>query len=250
MKTRKSKDPDSEINIIKTKIQEYVRRVFSKKEREYFESYFEDLVRNNTLPLEILEFIPAPVEQTAKTRFDQLYDAVMELAFPGYREETLKKLLGPDAEIAPKVKIWRIMFPKKFNLSHVLIRANSFQQAFALGCDYACRMSLKVHKCIPHDLTIRVQFVSEKSVRRMLDMRWANRVKRRKQLQLVGRKYSYKEILGARNAAIGDPSQPEYSIFKYAESRDIRKVLSYHDSHKISSVETETFRPEENIEED
>jgi hypothetical protein len=79
----------------------------------------------------------------------------------------------------------------------------------------------------------------------MLKLRWANRVKRRKQLQLVGRVYTSKEITGARLVALGDPKTPEHTIFKYAEARDLRKILRMQEKVRVSSVETETFRPDD-----
>jgi hypothetical protein len=227
----------------KERLEEYIQRASSPKDRDYFRAMFVDFIHNNTIPLDLLKEIPIPAHKANKTRFDQLYDAAMSLAFPGYRNETLEKLLGPGAEVSPEIKIWRAIFPPKFKLSHVLIRANSYQHAFALGCDYACRMSLRLYRKIPFDLTIRIQFVSEKAVRRMLDMRWANRVKRRKELQLEGRKYTPKELAGARLVALGQPDQPEYSIAKYAEARDLKNILRKQNRVRISSVETETFRP-------
>jgi len=235
------KKPDSGPN--QRRLEAFVRRVSSPKEREYVRVMLRELIENNAIPLDLLEWVPAPAGRAGKTRFDQLYDAAMCLAFPGYREETLGRLLGPTAKDRPRTKIWRAMFPPKFRLSHVLLRASSFQEAFALGCDYACRMSLRLNRKIPVDLTLRIQFVSEKAVRRMLEMRWANRVKRRKQLQLVGRQYTPKEVMGARLVALGDPEKPEYSIAKYAEARDLRKILRERDRARVSSVETETFRP-------
>ena len=226
-------------------LDEAAKRISSPKERKYVRALLEDLVTNNTLPIELLRRLPAPPEDTSKTRFDQLYDAAMFLAFPGYRGETLEKLLGPNVKTKSKTKIWRAIFPAKFRLSHVLLRAPTFQQAFALGCDYACRMSLRLYRQIPSDLTVRIQFVSEKAVRRMLKLRWANRVKRRKQLQLVGRVYTSKEITGARLVALGDPKTPEHTIFKYAEARDLRKILRMQEKVRVSSVETETFRPDD-----
>ena len=223
---------------------EAAKRISSPKEREYIRALLEDLVGNNTVPEELLRRIPIPPEMAGKTRFDQLYDAAMFLAFPSYRNETLERLLGPDVKAKSKTKIWRAIFPAKFRLSHVLLRAPTFQQAFSLGCDYACRMSLRLYREIPSDLTVRIQFVSEKAVRRMLKLRWANRVKRRKQFQLVGRAYTPKEIMGARLVALGDPKAPEHSIFKYAEVRDLRKILKLQERVRISSVETETFRPD------
>ncbi|KKL91767.1 hypothetical protein LCGC14_1891410 [marine sediment metagenome] len=226
-------------------LDEAAKRISSPKERRYVRALLEELLGNNTLPEELLQRIPISPETAGKTRFDQLYDAAMFLAFPGYREETLEKLLGPNVKVKIETKIWRAIFPAKFRLSHVLLRAPTFQQAFALGCDYACRMSLRLYRKIPSDLTVRIQFVSEKAVRRMLKLRWANRVKRRKQLQLVGRAYTPKEFMGARLVALGDPRTPEHSIFKYAEARDLRKILNLREKVRVSSVETETFRPDD-----
>lgn len=227
------------------RLEAFVRKASSPKEREYVRTMLRELVENNAIPLDLLEWVPAPPAKAGKTRFDQVYDAAMYLAFPGYREETLGRLLGPTAKDRPRTKIWRAMFPPKFRLSHVLLRASSFQEAFALGCDYACRMSVRLYRKVPVDLTLRIQFVSEKAVRRMLEMRWANRVKRRKQLQLVGRQYTPKEVVGARLVALGDPEKPEYSVAKYAEARDLRKILRERDRARVSSVETETFRPQD-----
>lgn len=241
---RTSSRPKKREKSPKERLEEYIRRASSPKDRDYFRAMFVDFINNNTIPLDLLKEIPIPAYTSGKTRFDQLYDAAMSLAFPGYRNETLEKLLGPAAKISSKTKIWRVIFPPKFKLSHVLIRANSYQQAFALGCDYACRMSLRLYRKVPSDITIRVQFVSEKAVRRMLDMRWANRVKRRKELQLEGRIYTPKELRGARLVALGQPDQPEYRIAKYAEARDLKNILRKHNKVRVSSVETETFRPD------
>lgn len=227
------------------RLESYVRRISSLKEREYFRTMLGELIENNSLPLDLLEHIPEPPEKVGKTRFDQLYDASMSLVFPGYMRETLDRLLGPTAEERTNTKIWRGMFPAKFGLSHVLFRASSFQEAFALACDYACRMSLRIHKQIPVDLTVRVQFVSERAVRRMLDIRWANRKRQRKKFKLVGRVYTPKEVYGARLAALGDPSDDQYSMAKYAEVRDLRTILKQKDLVRISSVEKETFRQED-----
>jgi hypothetical protein len=133
------------------------------------------------------------------------------------------------------------MLPEKFGLSHVLIRATTFHEAFSLGCDYACRMSLRLYQRVPTDLTIRIQFVSEKAIRRMLDLRWANRVKKRKQLQLEGREYTPKELMGARLAAVGTPKHPYFSIAKYAENKDLKTIRKRLGVTRPSAVESETF---------
>jgi hypothetical protein len=218
-------------------VDECARRIAGPKEFEYFRVLLEELVEKNSIPIDLLPFIPEPVTKVGKTRFDQLYDAAMFLVFPHYRPETLKRLAGPN--VSSNTKIWRVMFPDRFGLSHVLIRAPSFQEAFALGCDYACRLSLRLYHKIPPDLTIRVQFVSEKAIRRKLDMRWANRVKKRKQLQLEGREYTPKELLGARLAAIGSPK--EHRIARYAENKDLKSIRHRLGIERHSAVETETF---------
>lgn len=222
------------------RIGECARRISSPKERRWFRQVLQDLVRGNVAPLELLEQVPMPAREVGKTRFDQIYDACAFLAFPGYRTETLERLLGPTAESRQGIKIWRAMFPSRFKVAHVLLRADSFQQAFALACDYACRVSLRSEGRIPSDLTVRIQFVSEKAIRRMLDMRWANRVKKRKQLQLVGRQYTPKELAGARLVALGDPDSSSYRIFRYAEKKDLLAVLSKKGRVRESAVETET----------
>jgi hypothetical protein len=221
--------------------EECARRIAGPKDIDYFKAMLGELVRNNVIPIDILDFIPEPVSKAKKSRFDQLYDAAMYLVFPQYRQETLNRLIGPSAKENPGIKIWRVMLPDKFKLSHVLIRAATFQEAFSYGCDYACRMSLRLYQKIPSDLTIRIQFVSEKAIRRMLDMRWANRVKRRKQLQLEGREYTPRELMGARLAAIGNPKHANYSIAKYAENKDLKTIRKRLSITRFSSVESETF---------
>lgn len=225
---------------VKRAVSEYSRRAFSHKERPEMEAMLFELVTKGILPLRLLEEIPAPPGKVGKTRFDQIYDAVMALVFPGYAEDTLRSLLGPDH--GTDVKVWRVMFPPKFGLTHVLIRASSFQEAFALGCDYACRMSLKMERSIPTDLTMRVAFVSERGIRRMLQLRWYNKAAKRDKLKLVGRTYSSKEVTGARICALGRPEDRGFSIFKYVEAQDLRKILKERDELRLSAVENELFR--------
>lgn len=240
MKGPKTKRPDAPG--IQEAVGKAARRLSGPKDLPYVERLLTNLVSENALPIELLDQIPVPAEEAGKTRFDQLYDAIMSIAFPRYRRATLRRLLGPGAVLRPETRIWRIILPEKFNISHVTIRADSFQQAFGLGCDYACRMGLRIHGKIPADLTIRVVFVSEKAIRRMLGLRWANRVQKRKTLQLVGREFTPKEITGARLAALGSRNDPLYSIAKYAEAKDLKKILASKAHMRLSEVETESFR--------
>jgi len=221
-----------------------VKRFRGVKEKQYLASLLYAMVMNNAIPMGILDSVPASPSETGKTRFEQLYDAAMSVAFPGYRPETLERLLGPGAAISEHTKVWRVIVPPRFKLAHVLIRADSFQEAFALACDYACRASLRVHGRIPADLTVRVMFVTEKAIRRRLDMRWANRVNKRRQLQLVGRVYSPKETHGARIAALGPPTDPRFRLAKYVETKDLGKIMKALGLARVSSVESEVFDAE------
>lgn len=242
-KPRKRKGGRVEIDRkqVEEAIRQCVKRFRGSNEKQYIGALLHAMLLNNAIPIELLESIPAPPQEVGKTRFDQLYDAAMDVAFPGYREETLEKLLGPGVGTTEKTKIWRVILPQKFKLAHVLIRADSYQEAFALACDYACRASLRVHGKVPADLTVRVMFMTEKAIRRKLDLRWANRVNKRRQLQLVGRVYSPKEIQGARIAATGPPSSPAFRLARYVEAKDLSKILKSNGIARLSAVESEVF---------
>ncbi len=209
---------------IATAVEECLQRAFSRKEAPEWREFLKDLVVNNGIPLELLMDLPVPAGTALRTRFDQIYAASMALAFPSYRETTLRELLGP-SESSPKLKVWRVVFPEKFGLAHVLLRAPTFQQAFARACDYACRSSLRLWRRIPVDLTIRVMFMGEKALRRHLGLRWANRVHKRKEFQLEGREFTPRQLNGARIAALGPPGKdPGHAIMKYSEFKDLDKV--------------------------
>ncbi len=215
-----------------------VSRVCTSKEAPYFRSFLENAVIKRSIPLELLEEIPVPATEAGKTRVDQIYDASMHLAFPPYRRETLS---GLTRDVRPNMKIWRVLLPDSFRVAHVLIRADSFQEAFALGADYACRVSLRLFGQIPVDLTVRVMFMSEKAIRRHLELRWANRVKKRKQMQLEAREFTPRQIAGARLAAIGHPpSDPSRSIAKYVDMRDLRSLGAV-DVARTTEVESEVL---------
>lgn len=218
-----------------------LRRLRCGKDAEYFRSLLEAMVFQGTIPVDLLRTVPVSAQEGGKTRFDQLYDASMALVFPGYREDTLRAFLGPMPSYGEE-KIWRICLPEKFRVAHVLMRAATFQQAFALGCDYACRASLRVFGRIPEDLTIRVMFVSERALRRMLDMRWASKTHKRLQLKLIGREFTSKMTTGARLAALGHPNSPMHSIARYAERKDLDKVRKSHGLVRRSAVESESFK--------
>lgn len=218
----------------------YVERVSSEKDRPYVKEALREMILNNAIPLKILRDMPLPPREVGKTRFDQLYAASMALVFPGYRETTLGRLLGPEG-FDPEIKIFRAIFPEKFKVTHILLRARTYQEAFALACDYACRVSLRLFKKIPPDLTIRVLFMSESSLRRHLSIREVTKTNKRQQLKMEGRQFTDKQLRGARLAALGPPSDPNYSIFKYSEVKDLTRLRNSGVT-RTSAVETESFR--------
>ena len=239
----KKKNKNKQINHeeIDERINACLKRLRCGKDAPYFRSLLEAMIYQGVIPAELMETVPLPAQEAGKTRFDQLYDAVMDLIFPEYRKETLERFLGP-IEPSEEGKIWRVCFPEKFGISHVFMRAGSFQQAFALGCDYACRISLRAFGTIPVDLSIRVMFVSERALRRKLYLRWAVKTHKRMQLKLVGREFTPKMIQGARLAALGDPNSPMHSIARYAEIKDLGKIRKSHGKIRKSLVESESFR--------
>jgi hypothetical protein len=215
-----------------------VERVSTKKDAPYFRGLLLGLVHNHSVPIELLEHIPVPSRDCGKTRFDQLFDAAMHLAFPGYRRETLERLLGPLE--GKGTRIWRVLIPERFQVAQVLIRADTFPQAFALACDYVCRVSVRLYQKVPVDLTVRVMFMGERALRRYLSMRWASRTNKRKQLKLVGREFTYRQVNGARLAALGHPKDPSHSIVKYAEMKDLQRIREAKGLARVSSVEAES----------
>jgi hypothetical protein len=240
MAARKQRKAPSEAEIASA-VEECLKRICSRKEAPQWREFLKDLVVNNAIPLELLGEVPLPASVTPRTRFDQIYAASMALAFPGYRKTTLRALLGP-WEALRGTKVWRVVFPEKFKMAHVLLRAPSFQEAFARACDYACRASVRMWRRVPVDLTVRVMFVGEKALRRHLDLRWANRVHKRKEFQLEGREFTPRQIYGARIAALGDHDDPGYAIMKYSEFKDLDKVRTVHGKSRISAVESESVR--------
>ena len=219
-----------------------VRRSAASKDFQYWFDFLRDLVINNAIPIDLLKDIPLKAGKVGKTRFDQVYAASMFLAFPGYRERTLKQLLGPRVEINHKTKIWKAIFPEKFKLAHILIRADSFQEAFALACDYGCRASLRLFKMIPTELTVKVRFVSEIGIRKKLGLSSANKLLKQKNLRLVAKEFTPKQINGARLFALGIHGTDEYSIAKYSEWKDLRQIKNFKQLSRVSSVELELHK--------
>jgi hypothetical protein len=232
MKKHKRHEIESEV------IQYLKKNIGLEKDTEYFKNMIVDLIINNAVPIELIKNVPQKALKIGKTRFDQLYDASMSLAFPSYGEDTLSKLISESTE---DTKIWRAIYPEKYKLSHVLIRAVSYQEAFALACDFGCRMSLRMYRTIPSDMTIKVSFMSEKAIRRYLKIKWANRLNKRRKLQLIGREFTAKEISGAKLIALGNKDS-KYSIVKYSEKIDLARISKNHGQTRVSKIEQESLR--------
>lgn len=224
-------------------VDECVRRVTAPKERETFRRFILSLLDQNVLPLELLATVPVKAPIAGKTRLDQIYDACLYLAFPAYRPNVRERAFGPAAP--EKMMYWRALFPKALGLSHIVLRATTYQEAFALACDYACRLSLMEHSVIPTDMTIRIRFMSDKAASRMLDIRHAVRDATRKKSNLKGRMYSPKDIMGARIVALGRRDGKDFSIFRYVEMMDLKRIMRKKAEIRTSAVDVETFRPKE-----
>jgi len=222
-------------------IDDCIKRTCGKKDAEYFRELLTNLILNNTLHYTILNEIPVRSGEVGKTKFDQLYDASQALAFPPYCEKTMKTLLGNDV-YDEEIKIWRVLLPAKFGISSILLRANSYQDAFALACDYACRVSLRLFSRIPSDLSIRVLFVTESALRRTLELRVLNRNSKRKEFSLEGRVFTFKQLAGARIFALGHlKNDPRRSLARYLERKDLNRIMYKAKSYRISGVEAEVL---------
>ncbi len=232
---------------LEEEIHKVVKRIQARTDKEYWEEFLTGLVKNNAIPLELLEQIPEKAFKIGKSRFDQIYDACMYLNFPDYDPELVEFFLGEVTEENENLKVWRVLFPERFNILSVLIKANSYQHAFSLACDYACRLSLRMFKKIPNDLTIRIMYMSERALKRHLDVRWANRIKKQEIRKQIGKKRTDKQINGARLCALGHPFDKNYSIMKYTESHDNRMLKKKNGLVKESMVEHESFKKEDLI---
>ena len=240
-KVTPKKGPKKDVDASKA-IDACVRRISGPSDREFIRSTLEGLVRNNVIPVALLDVLPVPPARAGRTRFDQLYEAAMSLVFPEYRENTIARLLGPDPP-EQGIKIWRAIFPEKYMLTHVLLRAHTYQEAFSLACDYACRLSLHMFNRVPVDLTVRVMFMSEGALRRHLTLREVNRKKKRRDLQLEARDYTDKQLNGARIAALGPPRDPSHTVFRYSEKKDLRRIKEAGGPARTSAVQSESHKP-------
>jgi hypothetical protein len=236
-------DPEQEQTL-----ERHLKKHYRPEARAVFKSFFRRLLANGSLDIEHLKLVPNPVKDAKKTTFDQVFEACMEVAFPPYSEKLVADLFGPEYEKSRDVKLWRCLFPKKFGITHVIVRAETFQQAFALASDYACRVSLRMYQKLPIDLTIRVSKMSSKALAETVRLRKANRKIKLRQRNQKGPAYTTKEILGARIVACGHNRQPEFRIFHDQEFYEWGELKNRARVIRASRIETETFEkslPEE-----
>jgi len=211
------------------------------KDREYFKELLTKIVEQNAAPAEMFMEVPQKPAKTGLTRFDQIYAAMQYVSFPPYSKTIIRALLGTNEEF--HTKVWRVSLPDRFKVGNTLIRAETYQDAFALACDYACRIHLRLYKTIPRDLTLRVQYMSGVAIAKYLGVRQKIRNnKSRIYYSGASREFTPKQVLGARTAALGHThSDPSRSIPIYADRTDQHKARRYQGMIRIVNVELESL---------
>lgn len=213
----------------------------------------ERLVREGSLPVESLAEIPRLPADVQKTRFDQIYDAVMYLAHPPYSQDVRVAILG-ESDPDPDVRIWRVVLPVEFGIYSLLLRAHSHPQAFARACDYVARRYVREHGKPPQTMHIQVRYVTESELRRHYKVR---RVNRRRQARRRESESEFsttdRQFYGLRSAALGSPRDPDYRVIRYMEKRDQEKLSASKRDRIVqrhSFVELETYRDSDLVLED
>lgn len=216
----------------------------------YVRKLLEDLVDSGSIPLQVLEEIPRLPGAVQKTRFDQIYDAVMFLAYPEYPEDVRQAILGPE-DPDPSIRVWRVILPREFGLYNVMLRAPTYPLAFARACDYVTRRHVRERRTVPQDLHFQVKYVTESELRRHFKIR---RVNKRRASKVRGDEQEFsltdRQLYGVRRAALGPPDSPDHRVIHYIEKRDNEKLSQSRDGRKVlrvSSVELETYRSSRHV---
>lgn len=131
---------------------------------EKFKEMLMGVIKENEIKEDLIKKIDLNQTINKKTKFDLLFDFCMENTFKNYLPKTYSCM----DENNPRTKLWKVIVPKGFKINHVYLRADSFQEAFGMGCDYICRSCLKQNNSIPKDLTIRVIYMDNKRALRVL----------------------------------------------------------------------------------
>jgi hypothetical protein len=223
------------------KIDQVLHRLSDVSDKDIWFDHLYKMIIKYKLPVEKLDEVPDTAIEIGKSRFDQIYDMCSYLAFPPYKEKTVMGFMGPDVEgEALNTKIWRCYFNEELEIQSVLIRATSFQEAFAKASDYGARVYLKLNKIVPRDMTIRVVYVTNTEVVTINNIRRMNRNKTRKLKGLKEAEKIDRHENGIVVAALSHQNNPEYSIYKYIEKKDL-KDLALRGIRRISFVEAETY---------
>lgn len=215
---------------------------------QWIRGLLEKLLSEKSIPIELLEDIPSSSSIVGKNRIDQLIDAVLFLAYPNYSEDLEDVILG-EGHNNPGIKLWRVILPPEYKIYSLLIRANSYQQAFARAADYVCRRYILTHGRPPVDIHIQIKYFSESEARvhyavRRVNRRRASKLRAEKNFGKYGSmKVSDKQLYGARMAGLGSPSDPDYRTIRYIAHTDQIRMNKVEEGRqqRISQVELETF---------
>lgn len=233
------------MNRIEEALKRYRKRVGEQK-YSYLEDLLRDLMKRSLFPIELLDKVPEPAYKSGITKFDQIYQAAMFFAHPQYSGYTHEQLTG--SKEPSDLRVWQVIIPPGLGPNHVLIKANSYQEAFALGCDYVCRASLRVNKKIPTDLNIRVIYVTNRELKYMLKVKDQNKLKNRRKREHQSekkktyQKFSRRQIIGATAVALGHDKKSEmYSILKYIDKKELDIIQKKFQVHRITNVLTQYY---------
>lgn len=223
------------------KLDQVLFRMADVSDKQIWFDHIHTIIKKYKVPLEKLDLIPDTAIVVGKSRFDQLYDLCCYLSHIPYKEKTLHGFLGQDLKEEDRnIKLWRCFFNEELQIQNVIIRASSFQEAFARAADYGARVYFKLNKIIPRNMTVRVEYVRDLEVRALNLVRTANRVKTRNKKGLQSAESVERYENGLIIAALGHQSLSDYSIYKYVEKKDL-KDLALRGIRRISHVEAERY---------
>ncbi len=223
-----------------SKINTFVKNIDGEKSQTYFAEFLKNLIATGTVPVEALEGLPARPSKVGKTRFDQLYDLAQLITFMNYSESTIKGLLGEGGDL--NTRLWRVVLPKEYGIASIYLRAPTYQDAFALACDYVMRVSLRLNQIIPQEMTIKVESVTDQEARGMIAFRNKDRKRHARILNFKMPEVTPRQLRGIRLAALGYAmNDPRRSIVRYIEEKEVKYVNRVPGIARISAVDSEVL---------
>ena len=82
--------------------------------------------------------------------------------------------------------------------------------------------------------------MTERALRRHLEIRHCNKTLKRHELKLEGRTFTFKQVSGARIFALGHKkTDPRRNLARYVEKKDLEKIMYQKGLYRISGVEAE-----------